>query len=59
VRVGDVLTCSGQVREVVRVEGERHGKVSISVTRQDGRQVMSGEATVRLAYDENVDGPDV
>lgn len=59
VRVGDVLTCSGHVREVASVQGERHGKVSISVVRQDGRQVMSGEATVRLTDAENVDGPDV
>ena len=57
VRVGEVLTCSGHIRESACVRGERHAEVSISVVRQDGRQVMSGEATVRLA--ENVEGSDV
>ncbi|MGF7159177.1 acyl dehydratase [Rhodoligotrophos appendicifer] len=48
VQVGDILTYSGRISEIRPVGGERHAELSISVTRQDGRHVMSGEATIRL-----------
>lgn len=60
VHVGDILTYRGHVSGIASVEGGPHAQVSISVTRQDGLPVMSGEATVRLpAGAGSTDGPNV
>lgn len=56
VHVGDTLTYSGRVTQVQDCEGERRAQVSISVARQDGKPVMSGNATVRLSRSNGSDG---
>lgn len=56
VHVGDVLTYSGQVTQIQNCEGERQAQVTISVTRQDGTPVMSGNATVRLGQGNGSNG---
>ncbi len=45
---GDVLTCSGVVREVRDDDGARVAELDLAISRDDGGIAVSGTATVRL-----------
>ena len=46
--VGAVVTCSGQVVELLEVDGERRARLSISATINGGAQSLAGKAEVAL-----------
>lgn len=48
-QVHDLITCTGEVVELLDVEGERRARIIVTATAQDGRKTLSGEATVALA----------
>jgi acyl dehydratase len=49
VRVGDVVTCTGKVVELLEVGGEKRAKLELVATATDGRVALAGDAIVALA----------
>lgn len=51
--LGDVITCSGEVVELVETEGERLAYCRIFAANQKGEQILVGEATVAIGSSDN------
>lgn len=47
--VHDLIRCTGSVTEIGGDEADRHARVNVIATAQDGRQTLVGEAFVSLA----------
>ena len=49
-QVHDVITCSGEIVEILREKGETTARISLTATAQDGRKTLAGEAVVALPH---------
>lgn len=49
-QVHDVITCNGEIVEIVRENGEKRARISLTATAQDGRKTLVGEAIVALPH---------
>lgn len=47
-QVHDLITCTGEVTEIIERDGERIARVSVIAVAQDGRKTLTGEATVAI-----------
>lgn len=48
VPVGDTVTCTGTVTDVVQADGERHAHIKLAARRGDGALVIRGRAVVAV-----------
>ncbi|MGO4332647.1 MaoC family dehydratase [Cupriavidus sp. 2TAF22] len=48
-QVGERITCSGHVAELLQQDGERRARVVVSTVNQDGQTRLAGEAVIALA----------
>jgi acyl dehydratase len=46
--LGNIITCSGKVTEIVEVKGERCAKIEINTTNQFGQAKIVGDALVAI-----------
>ena len=46
--LGNVITCSGKVTEIVEIKGERCARIDISTTNQFGQAKIVGDALVAI-----------
>jgi acyl dehydratase len=49
VRVGEAVTCTGKVVELLNVDGEARARLELVATTRDGRVALAGDAVVALA----------
>lgn len=49
VRVGEAVTCTGKVVELLNVDGEDRARLELVATTGDGRVALAGDAVVALA----------
>jgi acyl dehydratase len=47
-QVGEAITCSGTVTELLEVDGERRARLSLQTTNQHGQVKLTGDATIAL-----------
>lgn len=47
-QVHDLITCTGEITERFDADGERRARIAVTVTAQDGRKTLTGEAVVAL-----------
>jgi acyl dehydratase len=47
-QVGEAITCSGTVTELLEVDGERRVRLSLQTTNQHGQVKLTGDATIAL-----------
>lgn len=47
-QIGDVITCSGKVTEIVRIDGGRRIRVALQARKQGGDLTLVGEAALKL-----------
>lgn len=47
-QVHDVITCNGEIVEILRENGEKRARIFLTATAQDGRKTLTGEAIVAL-----------
>ena len=44
--LNDMITCAGEVTDVLEIDGKRCARIALTATAQDGRTTLSGEAVV-------------
>ena len=47
-QVGEAITCSGTVTELLQVNGERRARLTLQTTNQHGQVKLTGDATIAL-----------
>lgn len=47
-QVHDVITCTGEIVEILTAGDETRARISLAATAQDGRKTLTGEAVVAL-----------
>ena len=48
-QVGEAISCSGQVTELLEVDGERRARLSLQTTNQHGQVRLTGDAVIALS----------